>query len=72
MVLALKNILSYKIRYRNRENVFQPLHLSTYMWKGVTGVLLNAVKIKKEVCFSDLQDYQAKKLGMDMHYMHDM
>ncbi|OGS20737.1 MAG: hypothetical protein A2252_02150 [Elusimicrobia bacterium RIFOXYA2_FULL_39_19] len=57
LVLALKNIKTYKMRYKNEEGIFQPVHFSTYMWKGVTGIMVSAIKAKREICFSDLPEY---------------
>lgn len=59
LVLALKNIQSYDLKYRNRNGILQPLHLSTYMWKGITGLMFSQVKKRKEVCCADLPEWKA-------------
>jgi DNA-directed RNA polymerase specialized sigma24 family protein len=61
LILALKNIQTYNLRYRNDKGEFLSVHLSTYMWKGITGLIINSIKSQKEICFSDLQDYQIKQ-----------
>ena len=61
-ILATKNILTYNMRYRNKTGELQMVHLSTYMWKSVTGLILNFTKTKKEICFSDLSDLSIKKI----------
>jgi hypothetical protein len=60
LLLAAKNISTYKLRYKNKAGKFQPVHLSTYMWKGITGLIFNYVK-GKEINFSDLPDWTIKK-----------
>ena len=32
----------------------QPLHLSTYIWKSITGLIYAYRKNRKEICFSDV------------------
>lgn len=57
LVFALKNIKTYKMRYKNEEGIFQPVHFSTYMWKGITGIIISSLNDRKEICFSDLPEY---------------
>lgn len=60
LLLAVKNIYSYNLRYKNKAGRLQPLHLSTYMWKSITGLIFNSIK-RKEICFSNLPDWDIKK-----------
>jgi hypothetical protein len=62
LLLASKKIHTYKLRCRNRDARFAPVHLSTYMWKSVTGLILTHVRHKREVCFSDLSESTLRKL----------
>lgn len=52
--LAIKKISTYNLKYKNKTGELHPVHLSTYMWKSITGLMFNFVKTKREVCFSDL------------------
>jgi hypothetical protein len=60
LLLAIKNICSYNLKYKNKAGKQQPLHLSTYMWKSVTGLIFSSIK-RKETCFSDLPSWDIKK-----------
>jgi len=62
LVLAIKKIATYNLEYRNKTGELQPLHLSTYMWKSVTGLIYTYGKNKKEICFSDLSDSITRKI----------
>ena len=61
LLLAIKKIRTYNLRYKNKIGELQPVHLSTYMWKSVTGLMFGFVKAKKEICFSDLSSWDIKK-----------
>lgn len=39
-----KKIQSYNLRYRDKNGIFQPVQLRSYIWKGITGVILHYVK----------------------------
>jgi hypothetical protein len=39
-----QKIRSYNLRYRNREGIFQPVLLRSYIWKGITGVIFQYVR----------------------------
>lgn len=60
-LFTVKVINSYKLRYKNKEGKIQIVHLSTYMWKGITGIMLNHIKSKKEVCFSNMPKFKIEK-----------
>ena len=48
-------IRSYNLRYRNVKGVFQPVQFRSYIWKGVTGVILQYIrKNKRESELADL------------------
>jgi hypothetical protein len=64
MLFAMENIRRYRMRYINKKKEFQPLHMSTYFWKGITGIILNYVKDKREKRLSSLPD------GMIKDYMN--
>jgi hypothetical protein len=44
IVFAEGKIDFYKLRYKNKSGVFKKVFLRSYLWKGVTGVMLNHVK----------------------------
>ena len=60
-LFTIKVINSYKLRYKNKEGKIQIVHLSTYMWKGITGIILNHIKSRKEVCFSKIPNFEIEK-----------
>jgi hypothetical protein len=37
-------VRSYNLRYRNVKGVFQPVQFRSYIWKGITGVILQYVR----------------------------
>ena len=61
LILATEKIETYNLKYRNKTGELQPLHLSTYMWKNVTGLIYTYGK-NKEICFSDLSDSTIRKI----------
>lgn len=46
IVFAEGKIDCYKLRYKNKSGLFNKVYLRSYLWKGVTGVILNHVKRK--------------------------
>ena len=60
-LFTIKVIDSYKLRYKNKVGEKQIVHLSTYMWKGITGIMLNHIKSRKEVCFSNFPKFKIEK-----------
>ena len=62
LILATKKIATYNLEYRNKAGELQPLHLSTYMWKSITGLIYTYGKTSKEICFSNLSDLTMKKI----------
>jgi hypothetical protein len=61
LIFAIKKIPSYNLRYKNKLGEFQPVYFRTYLWKGITGVIINSIKGKREICFSDLSDMKIKE-----------
>ena len=59
MKYALERVSSYNLRYRNKSGKFQPVYFRTYLWKGVTGVIISSVKKRKEICFSDISHFES-------------
>jgi hypothetical protein len=39
-----QKIRSYNLRYRNKKGIFQPVLLRSYIWKGITGVIVQYVR----------------------------
>lgn len=52
---ATRKIFSYNLRYRNKHGVFQPVYFRTYLWKGITGIIIGSIKKRKEILFSDME-----------------
>jgi hypothetical protein len=63
MLFALEKIQSYRLRFKNKDGVFTPVHFSTYLWKGVTGVMMNAIKREKIIYTSEIEDFAIGKEG---------
>ena len=42
-----KKIQSYNLRYRNQQGIFQPVYLRSYIWKGITGIILQYINQQK-------------------------
>jgi hypothetical protein len=61
LCLAVKKIGTYNLKYKNKTGDLHPVNLSTYMWKSITGLMLTSVKTKREVCFSDLPNWEIQK-----------
>jgi len=61
LLLALNKFKSYKMGYINKKGQINPLHMSTYLWKSVTGLILTYVKEKREVSISSLPEGVAKE-----------
>ncbi len=61
LLLAIEKIHTYNLRYKNKTGELQPVHLSTYMWKSVTGLMLSFIKTNKEICFSNLSSWDIQK-----------
>jgi len=61
IMFAMIKISSYNMKYKNKQGKLQPVYFRTYLWKGITGVIINSVKRKKEICFSDLSDLRIKQ-----------
>lgn len=60
-IFAVKKIPSYNLRYRNKHGEFQPVYFRTFLWKGITGVIINSIKEQREICFSDLSEIRLKE-----------
>jgi hypothetical protein len=56
LIFSIKKISSYNIRYKNKAGKFQPVYFRTYLWKGITGVIINSIKSKNEIFFGDLDN----------------
>ena len=54
VILAAEKIKTYNLEYRSKSGKLQPLHLSTYIWKSITGLIYAYRKNRKEICFSDV------------------
>jgi DNA-directed RNA polymerase specialized sigma24 family protein len=55
LLWAPNKIRSYNLRYRNTKGVFQPVQFRSYIWKGVTGMILQYIrKNKRESELADL------------------
>ena len=59
MKYALEKVTSYNLRYRNKSGELHPVYFRTYLWKGITRVIMGSVKRKKEICFSDLSYFES-------------
>jgi hypothetical protein len=44
IIFAIAKIRNYKVRFKNREGIYKTYCFSTYLWKGVTGVMFSYVK----------------------------
>ncbi len=44
MLFADTKIQRYKIRFKNKAGIYKTYCLSTYLWKGITGVIFSYVK----------------------------
>jgi hypothetical protein len=44
ILFAASRICRFKLRYRNKVGVFVKHHLSTYLWKGTTGIIFSHIK----------------------------
>jgi len=47
VLLARQKISSYRHDYRDRAGALRPVHLSSYMWKSVTGMMFTYVKSRR-------------------------
>lgn len=55
LLLAGRKIHTYNLRYRDKRGCLKPVYFRTYLWKAVTGLILQLLKRKKyEITFSDL------------------
>ena len=54
VLLALGKVHTYHPEYRDEQGVRHPVHMSTYIWKSVTGLMLAHVKRKRECCRGDM------------------
>ena len=54
--LALKKIDTYNLRYRDKKGNLKPVYFRSYIWKGITGVIVSSIKKRKEILFSELSD----------------
>ncbi|MCX5777548.1 MAG: hypothetical protein NTX32_08030 [Candidatus Firestonebacteria bacterium] len=54
--LALRKIKTYNLKYRDIKGVLKPVYFRSYIWKGVTGIIVSSIKKKKEIQFTDLSD----------------
>ena len=54
--LALRKIDTYNLRYRDGNGRLKPVFFRSYIWKGVTGIIVRSLKQKKEIQFTDLSD----------------
>ena len=48
ILFAEKKIKSYNLRYRDKEGLFKKVYFRTYLWKGVTGLMLAHIKRNKK------------------------
>lgn len=58
-MLAITKISTYQLDYRNTSGMLQPRHLSTYIWKAVTGVMFSHVRRKREIAMKDPDEIAA-------------
>jgi DNA-directed RNA polymerase specialized sigma24 family protein len=59
LFLASK-IGTFKLRYRDRFGRFKKVRLSTYLWKGITGVMLSYIRRmdrKSSIAFREEQEF---------------
>jgi len=58
ILLAINKIQRFKLRYKNKKGDPAHYHFSTYLWKGVTGVMFVCVRRNsREVSVSDFWGY---------------
>jgi len=55
ILFAHKKIDTYKQRYKNKKGLYIKVYFRSYIWKGITGVMLNYVRqnydvVNKETC----------------------
>lgn len=59
---AIIKIQSYNLRYKNKWGRPQKFHFSTYLWKGITGLMLMHIKRnKREIRFFDSLKYDIEE-----------
>lgn len=56
LIFVIKKIPSYNLRYKNKAGEFQPVYFRTYLWKGITGVIINSLKNKNEIFYGNLDN----------------
>ena len=55
LLLASKKVHTFNLRYRNKQGRLSRVYFRTYLWKAVTGLILQIInKNKHEIMFSDL------------------
>ena len=55
LLLATKKVRTFDLCYRNKKGRLKPVYFRTYLWKAVTGLILQFIKkYKNEIMFSDL------------------
>lgn len=63
LLFAIKKIDTYNLNYKDKNGKTKTFHLSTYMWKGVTGQIINYLKNNKEVCFPNVSEFASKNMS---------
>jgi len=48
ILFAETKIQRYNLRYRDKEGLFKKVYFRTYLWKGVTGLMLAHIKRNKK------------------------
>jgi len=55
LLLARKKISTFDLLYRDKQGRLNQVYFRTYLWKAVTGLILNIIKNNKhEIMFSDI------------------
>jgi hypothetical protein len=44
IIFAMAKIRTYKVRFKNREGIYKSYCFSTYIWKGITGIMFLYLK----------------------------
>jgi len=59
---ALSRVDRYKLRYKGKNGKPKPVFFRSYIWKGITGVVIKSIKNRREVRFSDLSYFYKRAI----------
>lgn len=59
LLLANEKVYRYNLRYKNKQGERRRVYFRSYIWKGVTGVIMRSIKNKREKTFSDMFNDEA-------------